>query len=143
MEHSTEEFSETISTPAEAFGGVAFAAIASDREIKDIEHFYMQALFSRMRVFEGWTVADYMALFKNLRVGLEQYGVMGLLEMSMAALPTELYQAAFAVSVDLIFADGIIRDEEEEFLYRLQQSCHIDSALASQILRVVAIKNQC
>lgn len=135
--------SDIIFEPAEAFAGVAFAAIAADREIKDIERVAMQAIFSRLRLFHGWTAARYATLFDHLQAALAQYGVLGLLDISVADLPPEFYQPAFAVSLDLMLADGIVRDEEEEFLCRLQEECHIPAELASQITHVIMIKNQC
>jgi hypothetical protein len=143
MELSVQDAGSQLSNQAEAFAGVAFAAIAADREIKDIELVYLQAIFSRMRLFEGWTVARYTALFKKLQAILNQQGVTGLLEASVKSLPSRLSQSVFAVSVDVILADGIVRDEEEEFLYQLQKRLQIDTHLASQITRVIAIKNQC
>jgi hypothetical protein len=138
-----QDIGNQLSNQAEAFAGVAFAAIAADREIKDIEVMYLQAIFSRMHLFEGWTVARYTALFQKLQAMLNQQGVTGLLETSVKNLPPRFSQSVFAVSVDVILADGIVRDEEEEFLYRLQELLQIDTPLASQITRVIAIKNQC
>lgn len=143
MESSAHSPGSERSGQAEAFAGIAFAAIAADREIKDIELLYLQALFSRMHLFEGWTVAQYSTLFTKLRGILEQQGFVELLDKSIKNLSPKLYQAAFAVSVDLILADGIVRDEEEDFVYTLQQRFRIDPSLASQITRVIAIKNQC
>jgi hypothetical protein len=143
MELSAQDVGGQLLNQAEAFAGVAFAAIAADREIKDIELVYLQAIFSRMRLFEGWTVAQYTALFQKLQALLGQQGVAGLLEASVKSLAPRFSQSVFAVSVDVILADGIVRDEEEEFLYQLQQLLQIDTPLASQITRVIAIKNQC
>ncbi len=53
----------------------------------------------------------------------------GCLRGSIAALPETLYQTAFVVSVDLVLADGIVRDEEEECLYRLQHALNMDSSV--------------
>ena len=96
-----------------------------------------------MRLFEGWTTVRYVRLFEQLQTALTQHGIIGLLDLSVAALPPELYQPVFAVSLDLMLADGIVRDEEEQFLYKLQQACRIDSDLASQITHVILMKNQC
>jgi hypothetical protein len=127
----------------EAFAGVAFAAIAADREIKDIELFYLQAIFSRTRLFFGWTVEQYKGLFEELHQRLRTQGWEVLLEKSAQALSPDLYQSIFAIALDLVLSDGIVRDEEEEFLYKLQKQLGIAQDLASQITHVIAIKNQC
>lgn len=134
---------EHVSNNAEALAGVAYAAVASDREIKDIEVIYLQAIFSRKRLFEGWTVADYKALFRKLQNILDVQGLKALLEMSIRRLPETFYRSAFAIAVDLVLADGVLKDEEEEFLRLLQGKLLIDNALASQITEVIVIKNQC
>ncbi len=131
-----------ISDKAEAFAGVAFAAIAVDRQIKDIELIYLQAIFSRMRLFEGWTVGQYKSLIEKLRGILKKQGVEALLDMSIQALPSKFYQTAFAISVDLVLADGVVTKEEKDFLYELQQRLDIDTDLATKIIGVIIIKNK-
>jgi hypothetical protein len=133
----------TLSGDAEAFAGVAFAAIAADRDIKDIESIYMQAMFSRMHLFEGWTVGRYKVLFEKLRDILEKQGLTALLAMSVQALPEKLYQPVYAVCVDLVLADGTINKEEKDFLFDLQHKLEINTELAMEISEVICIKNQC
>lgn len=133
----------TLSGNAEAFAGVAFAAIAVDREVKDIEIIYLQALFSRMRLFEGWTVGQYKSLFEKLEGILGKQGFEALLKMSVQALPEKLYQPVFAICVDLVLSDGIVNKEEKDFLYDLQHKLGIDTDLAMQITEVIMIKNRC
>jgi hypothetical protein len=127
----------------EAFAGVAFAAIAADRDIKDIELLYLQTIFSRTRLFSGWTAEQYKAVFEKLHQRLNTHGWERLLEESARALSPDLYQSIFAISLDLVLSDGIVRDEEEEFLYKLQKQLGIAQDLASKITHVIAIKNQC
>lgn len=132
-----------LSGDAEAFAGVAFAAIAADREIKDIERFYIQATFSRMRLFQNWTVGRYKALFEKLQKMLDIQGIESLLEQSLDLLPANLYQPVYAVCVDLMLADGIVNNEEKDFLDDLQEKLGIDPKLTMQITNVICIKNRC
>jgi hypothetical protein len=132
----------TLLSDIEAFAGVAFAAIAADKQIKDIELIYLQTIFSRMRLFKGWTVGQYKSLFDKLRSIQEKQGFEAFLDMSVQALPPKLYQTAFAISVDLVLADGIVTKEEKDFLYDLQRRLGIKLDLATKIIEVITIKNK-
>ena len=88
-----------ISDNAEALAGVAFAAIAADREIKDIEMMHLQAVFSRTRLFAGWTVEQYTALFKKLRAYLDDQGWENGAEISMPEWP-EVRRLELAGEID-------------------------------------------
>ncbi len=133
----------TLSGDAEAFAGVAFAAIAADRTIKEIERFYIQAIFSRMRLFQGWTVGEYKTLFEKLQNILDEQGIHSLLERSLRELSENLYQPVYAVCVDLMLADGTVNTAEKDFLYDLQKKLGIETTLAMQITDVICIKNRC
>lgn len=132
-----------LSGEAEAFAGVVFAAIAADERITDEELNYLHTIFSRMSLFDAWSAVQYQPLFDKLSNILKNQGLDRLMEMSIEALPPKLYQTAFALSVDLVLADGIVTREEKDFLYDLQQKMGIETDLATKIIEVIIIKNRC
>ena len=132
-----------LSGEAESFAGVVFAAVAADERITDEELKYLHIIFSRMRLFDAWAAVQYQPLFDKLNNILNNQGLDRLMEMSIESLPPKLYQTAFALSVDLVLADGIVTREEKDFLYDLQQKMGIETDLATKIIEVIIIKNRC
>ena len=140
---SNQEITETIlSGKTGAFAGVVFAAVASDERITDKELNYLRIILSRMRLFEGWSDSQYQSLFDKLNDILKKQGFDTLLEKSIGALAPKLYQTVFAISVDLVLADGIVTREEKDFLYDLQQKLGMETDLATRIIEVIIIKNR-
>jgi len=143
MELSNQKTTETIlSGKTGAFAGVVFAAVASDERITDKELNYLRIILSRMRLFDGWSDSQYQSLFDKLDDILKKQGFDTLLEKSIGALPPKLYQTVFAISVDLVLADGIVTREEKDFLYDLQQKLGMETDLATRIIEVIIIKNR-
>lgn len=139
----TQENQNIWSENAEAFAGLALASIAADRQILASELTYLQIVFSRMRLFEGWSAEQHTELFDRLHGILEQEGLNALLEKSIQSLAPKFYQTAFAIAVDLVLADGVVNEDEKDFLYDLQQRLQIHETLAMQIIEVIVIKNRC
>jgi hypothetical protein len=127
---------------AEAFAGVIFAANSVAQELSEKTFAYFRDIFSRMRLFEGWSATHYHTLFEKLTDMLKTQGLETLLEMSIRALPPKLYQTAFAVAVDIVLADGLVNKEEKDFLYMLQKKLQIETELATKIIEVIVIKNR-
>jgi hypothetical protein len=65
-----------------------------------------------------------------------------IIQAAKAALTKDELQAAFFVAVDLVLADGIIKDDEKKFLEDLQVTLQIDEATALKITEAVVIKNR-
>ena len=142
METSVQETSQRLFTEAEAFAGVIMAAVASDQELSEHEIKFMHFMFSRMRLFQGWPKEQYNNLFNKLLQALKQQGIENFLDLCIQALPEKFYQTAFAVSVDLVLADGTVSREEKDFLYDLQKKLGINTELATKIIEVIIIKNR-
>ena len=65
-----------------------------------------------------------------------------LLNKSIEALPHDLRETAFAVAVDLIFADGNVEKAEKELIENIKEAINIPDDLAIKIVEVMAIKNR-
>jgi uncharacterized membrane protein YebE (DUF533 family) len=127
---------------AEAFAGVILAAAATDHDITDKEIKCIQVTLSRMRLFEGWSLEQYNAMFNKLTDILNTQEGNALLEMSIDSLPPELYETAFTISVDVVLSDGVVTREERDFISKLQQKLNVGDRLAAKILEVIIIKNR-
>lgn len=114
--------------------GVLSAAMHTDEMSTEDKKRCLHGLLSRMHLFDGWTDEQYQHMFEKLDDMLKNQG--------MTALPIKLRPTAFALSVDVVLADGMVMDEEKDFLYTLQQLLEIENSLAQKILEVIIIKNR-
>ena len=64
------------------------------------------------------------------------------LERAVKSLPKEMKETAFAWAVDVITADGVLTDENREFISELAATLSIDSEIAAEIIKVMAIRNR-
>jgi DNA-directed RNA polymerase subunit F len=57
-------------------------------------------------------------------------------------LPKDLQETVFAVTTDLVLADGDLAEEEEELLNELYTALKISEEMAGKIIDVISIKNK-
>jgi hypothetical protein len=57
-------------------------------------------------------------------------------------LSQDLRESAFAIATDLVLAEGVVAEEEKNFLNDLYQALGVSSEMAIQIIQVILIKNR-
>jgi hypothetical protein len=126
----------------EAFAGILLGASACDGHIADEE---VQSLFTiteRMKMFENVSPQKWNSMMDVLVKILKKEGPEGLVNRCAQALPEELSDTAFANACDIVLADGVVEDEEKEFLDQLQQALSIPGDTALTIVEVMITKNK-
>jgi tellurite resistance protein len=126
----------------ESFAGILLGASACDGHIADEE---VQSLFTiteRMKLFEGTTANKWNSMMDTLVKIMKREGVTKMVEKCAKSLPEELRDCAFANSCDIVLADGVVEDEEKEFLDNLIKILEIDGDTALTIVEVMIIKNK-
>lgn len=126
----------------EAFAGILLGASACDGHIADEE---VQSLFTiteRMRMYENVQPAKWNSMMDLLIKILKKEGPEGLVNRCAQALPEELGETAFANACDIVLADGVVEDEEKEFLDHLQSALGIPGDTALTIVEVMITKNK-
>ena len=131
----------SLSRP-EAFAGVMLATVAADGHISDEEIAGFNGVISRMKIFQAQSASQHGAMIDKLFGILKRSNAEQLLSKAAEVLSPELREAAFAVSADLIFADGSVEEEEKRLLEFLQSKLGIPDELATQIVRVMEVKNR-
>jgi tellurite resistance protein len=129
-------------TKQEAFAGILLGASACDGHIAQEE---VQSLFTtteRMRMFENVSPNKWNAMMDALLKILKKSGPTKLVDMCAEGLPDGLRQTAFANACDIVLADGVVEDEEKEFLDHLQKALELDGDTALNIVEVMIIKNK-
>jgi hypothetical protein len=64
------------------------------------------------------------------------------LERAVKSLPEEMKETAFAWAVDVIMADGVLPDESGELIREIAEKLSVDSGIAAEIIKVMAIRNR-
>jgi tellurite resistance protein len=137
----TNKAQESLS-PAEAFAAIAIAAVAADGYLSEEEIEGMSSMLGRMHLFKAYPQDVINRMFDWLLEILNRDGIGALFAIAQSSLPPELSETAFAVAADLILADGMVTEEEQEFLNQLCAALNIPSDLAVKIVEVMMIKNR-
>jgi len=73
---------------------------------------------------------------------MKKEGPAGLVSRCGPFLSEGLAETAFANACDMVLADGVVEDEEKEFLDHLQKVLNIDGDTALTIVEVMITKNK-
>jgi uncharacterized tellurite resistance protein B-like protein len=128
-------------TTQEGFFGIMLLVVAADGDIAEGEMLAMYAITKRMKLYDGLSESQHTNLIKKTSGILKKFGPKVLLEKAAASLPPELKPTAFAISVDLVFADGVVEDEERAILELIYKQLAIPKELANKIIEIMKIKN--
>ncbi|HEY9610226.1 MAG TPA: tellurite resistance TerB family protein, partial [Allocoleopsis sp.] len=139
---SARQQSQTILGPAEAFAAIALIAVAADGYAADTEEQVLMTSLSRMQLFRSYPGDVLQRMLDRLLSILQRQGADTLLAAALASLPHDLNETAFAVTADIVLADGEVTEEEEEFLNQLHHSLEIPEETALKIIDVMLIKNR-
>ena len=127
---------------AEAFAAICLVAIASDGYLSESEEAEMDMRLGRMQLFQDATEESLGRVKAYLLEGLKKHGPNEVIKSAKDALPPKLAPTAFAIAVDLVFADGTVSREEQAFIDDLRQLLQIADELTLKIVEVMTIKNQ-
>lgn len=128
--------------PHEGFAGILLAASACDGHIAEEEVQSLFTMMTRMKMYQRYTDKNWNTLMNRLLGLLKRKGVEELLDKSVEALPPELKATAFANACDIVLADGVVEDDEKEFLNKLQNQLELPDDEAVTIVRVMVLKNK-
>jgi hypothetical protein len=129
-------------TKQEAFAGILLGASACDGHIADEEVKSLFTTTERMRMFENVSPNKWNSMMDALMKILKKEGPLKLVDRCAEGLPEGLRQTSFANACDIVLADGVVEDEEKEFLDHLQKALDLDGDTALNIVEVMIIKNK-
>jgi hypothetical protein len=128
--------------PHEGFAGILLGASACDGHIADEEVQSLFTMLGRMKMYQRYTEKNWSTLMNRLLGLLKRKGVDTLLEKATEAIPPELRATAFTNACDIVLADGVVEDDEKDFLDKLQNRLDIPDDEALNIVKVMVIKNK-
>ena len=129
-------------TPQEAFAGVLLGASACDGHIADEELNSLATALVRMKLYQRYNNRQFNDTLNKLLGYLKKHGVDSLIDNCVEHLPGQLSKTAFANACDIVMADGVIEQDEKEFINKLRSKLSLDSKLAKSIARVMVTKNK-
>lgn len=133
--------SKVAMNSAEAFAAICLVAISADGYLSESEEVEMKMRLSRMQLFSDTT--DRLDQIKDYLVDrLKSHGPNKMIASAKASLPPHLAPTAFAIAVDLVFADGTVSIEEQAFVDDLRRILEIPDDMALKIVEVMTIKNR-
>ncbi|MCA8999047.1 MAG: tellurite resistance TerB family protein [Planctomycetaceae bacterium] len=128
--------------PHEGFAGVLLCASACDGHIADEEVQSLVVALTRMKMYQNVSPNQFNGMMDRLLGMLKRGGPEKLLNSVAPAVPPELRETAFANSCNIVLADGVVEDEEKEFMNTLMRHMEIEETRARQIIKVMVIKNK-
>ncbi|MEH2178792.1 tellurite resistance TerB family protein [Nostoc sp.] len=138
----TESQTQAALNPAEAFAVIILTATASDGYLSVEQANSIISVLSRMKLFKSYPNEMMNRLFDKILGILQGDDFNALFNAAKDSLSQDLREAAFAVATDLVLAEGIIPEEEKNFLNDLYQALGVSREIAIGIVEVVLIKNR-
>lgn len=128
--------------PREAFAAVLLCASACDGHIADEEVQSLVVALGRMKLYQHVPGHQFGSMMDRLLGMLKRGGPEKLLDQVHQAVPPELAETAFANACNIVLADGVVEDDEKEFVNNLMIKLGIAQERALSIIRVMVIKNK-
>lgn len=125
-----------------AFLGILMAADFSDGTVSEEEVRAFGSTISRMRLYRDLTGQQINRLIDRAAGIIKRSGIDAALQQFAAALPENLHRAAFANACNQVLADGVVEDEEKEFINNLRRALKLSGDDAKMIAQVMVWKNQ-
>lgn len=136
-----DDFQEESFGPQEGFAGVLLCSSACDGHISGDEVQVLMMKLSRMKLYQRVSESRFNNMMDRLMGVLKRGGPEKLLEKAHAAVPPELRETAFANACDIVLVDGIVEDDEKEFIDNLMIKFEMDRKRAKTIVQVMVYKN--
>ncbi len=127
-------------TIPEAYLGLIIAAAFSDGDLAPEERQEIAALVTRSRTMKRLSQGELARTNQtvNERMQSRQNG----LEEACLALPSDMRLSVFAHCVDIVLADGELRQSEADFLNRITGMLSLRPDDAKRVLTAIMIKNR-
>jgi uncharacterized membrane protein YebE (DUF533 family) len=126
-----------FSNSSEAFVAIMFCAINADGYIDDLETDAIAKTLSFKRSFQAHDVFGY---YKNALALTNEHGCDDVMRAAAGLLSDEEKKAALVVTIDLLFANGVVNDKEQQFVDDLAAALNLDRAWARSAIDVIVLK---
>jgi hypothetical protein len=129
-------------TDKEAVVALLFLTVTADGEIAREEEELVVAASNRMKLLRDQSIPAFNATVQTVRDAIDSHGRDRVLSAGVKALPVELTATVYTLATDIVFADGIGRQDELSFLRQMQEALSVADDLATKVIEVMRIKNR-
>ncbi len=119
---------------------VIAAAIMADGEVSDDEVIRLRAMCSLSPIFSH-NSGDQDTEVIKFAVSVNSQSGERALGMAAAALSPTLRQTAFAFACDMLLADGVVNEQEKQFIAGIAKTLDIAEATADAVIQTTLIRN--
>ena len=134
-----KEYKFTPSGEHEAWVGVLYACIMADGEIVKVEENALLLMLISKKKFED---SDIPKLLRNVAEAQHRIGGSGLVDACSGLIKEADRPTIFAMSVELVLADGILDEDEEKLIEYIAEKLEIPDDLVERIVEVMLIRNR-
>lgn len=138
----SDAFSEKQFGPQEGFAGILVAASACDGHSSDEEVRGVMKILGRMNLYSRLSDQNFGNMMDRVLGVLKKGGPEKLIQKAVPAVPPELRETAFVNACDVVLADGVVEDDEKEFIDQMMRQLEIDESRAKTIIKVMVYKNK-
>jgi tellurite resistance protein len=125
----------------QAFIALFISAMEANRHVSREEAARAHHIIWSMKRFRRKSGESVDRVIDAMRTLIEQQGAAAVMTEAARTVPARLRPAAFALSTDLVLADGTIERTERQFLNRLAGLLGLDRMTRDVILDAIVIKN--
>jgi hypothetical protein len=125
-----------------AFLGILMLADYSDGNVSEEEVRSFGSTVCRMKLYRDMTEQQLSRTIDRALGFIKRKGFDEALQAFAEALPESLHRAVFANACNQILADGVVEDEEKEFINNLRRALNLSGDDAQMIAQVMVWKNQ-
>ncbi|HLO84660.1 MAG TPA: tellurite resistance TerB family protein [Nostocaceae cyanobacterium] len=112
-----------------------FSAAADGEGISSTEENALSEMLEGITVFDDYTEEDFEALSEKIASLIEQTKPEELIASAIASLPNEDYrEAAYVTALIVTAIDEDLPEEEDDYLYELQEALNISDERANEII---------
>ena len=125
-----------VMTAQDALLAIMVAVSASDEDVRTAELIAIQRIVNHLPVFAEYDPDRFLHISRLVfDLFEEEDGLDALFGLVQEALPEKLYETAYALACDVAAADGMLYEQELQFLQEIRDELAIDRLHAAAIER--------
>lgn len=124
---------------AEAWVGILFACVAVDQNVSEMEADTMSRVLLKKQIVQGQDLANlYRAVFNRY----PYVGSKAMIDGAVPFIPADSRPTVYALACEVVLADSIMTEGEQELLTYLAQALELPGEVLSKIIEVYLIRNK-
>lgn len=121
-------------SPEAAVAAIVFVATFANGEVIDEEIEVFNDILSNLELYEHYSDAEMQAMVDKFTNIYDTDGMEALFNLAVESISEDWVETAFEAAVEVVLVDGIIPEEEENFISNLQQALGIEEQVAQEII---------